>query len=235
MSFAKGLVLATLTLGLSVVTACSSELAGPTSPSPGLLNVGTGSAPIVAAPTPEGRGLSGPGIRLTAVPRGDGSFDITEEVVLRQATVELPLRLPQSGKRLQAMMTPTTPNVTGLKIVGDGFPVPLDQSSLTRSRNLQLFTAATKFRLTYRLNGSSARTPQSRPRRAAAALRPLTAGLDGSLPTDLVVAGGLLNAVCPQLKETRCAVGETPSLGIKRGIPASQALVVLQLDLPKQP
>jgi hypothetical protein len=236
MSFAKRLALAVLTVGFGATAACSSELARPTPPSPGLLVRGGSSAPVLASPTPEGHGLGAPGIRLSARPKADGSFDITEEVVLRNATVRLPLRLPQSGQRLQGMMTPTTPKATGLRIVGDGLPVPLDQPDLNRSRVLQLFTAATKFTVTYRLEDSSVRRQRSRPGRASTAIRPLTAGVDGSLPTDLiVVGGGLLNAVCPQLKETRCAVGQVPRLAIQPGIPAAKTLVVLQLDLPIQP
>ncbi len=56
--------------------------------------------------------------------------------------------------------------------------------------------------------------------RASAAIRPLTADVDGTLPTDLVVSGGgLVNAVCPLLTETRCAVGEPPGLGVPAGHP----------------
>jgi hypothetical protein len=232
-SFAKGLTLVALVL--STATACSSELpVTPTAPSPGSFTTGRSAAPI-PSPTPERAGLTAPGIRLSAVPKGDGSFDITEELMLRGATVRLPLRLPQSGERLQGMMTATSPRATDLRVVGDGLPVPLDQTELRKPRNLQLFTAATKFTLTYRLNGSTVRSARSKPGRASAAIRPLTAGLDGSLPTDLVVTGGLLNAVCPMLAETRCAVGETPPLAIRQGIPAAKALVVLQLDLPRQP
>jgi hypothetical protein len=69
-----------------------------------------------------------------------------------------------------------------------------------------------------------------------AAISPLTARTDGTLPTNMTVSGGsLLNVVCPLLQETRCAVGERPGLGIQQGIPAEQALAVLQLDLPMQP
>ena len=55
---------------------------------------------------------------------------------------------------------------------------------------------------------------------------------DGTLPTDLTVTTGLLNAVCPLMTDTRCAVGDPPALGILPNIPASKALVVLQLNLP---
>jgi hypothetical protein len=35
------------------------------------------------------------------------------------------------------------------------------------------------------------------------------------------------------MTDTRCAVGDPPKLGILPNIPASQALVILQLNLPR--
>ncbi|MGC4940482.1 hypothetical protein [Kribbella sp. DT2] len=217
-------------------TACSAELAGPTPPSPGQLPAGSGGAPVQPPPTAEGPGLTAPGIRLTAVPRGDGSFDVTEEVMLRGATDTLQLRLPQSGERLQGMMASTKPEATSLRVVADGDPVLLPETDVKAPRDLSLNTSATEVKLTYRLSGSSARSLPSRVGRALAAISPLTAATDGTLPTNLAVSGGgLLNAVCPLMTETRCAVGEPPGLGIQQGLPADRALAVLQLDLPMQP
>lgn len=232
---ATALAMAALMLGLSVTAACSSDVARPTAPSPGPLTSSSGTAPVVAPPTAEDPGLTEPGIRLFAVPRGDGSIDITEEVYLRNAISRVRLRLPESGERLQGMMTKTTPKVTGLQVIADGEPVPLGQDEVHGPRDLPLFSAATKLTLTYRLSGSTVRSARSRTGRASAAIRPMTAA-DGTLPTDLRVSGGvLLNAVCPLLPETRCAIGDAPRLGIQQGIPAQRALVVLQLDLPNQP
>lgn len=236
MSARRTLATAALIVGLMATTACSSELAGPTPPSPGPLPAGSGAAPVEPPPTAEGPGLTAPGIRLTAVPRGDGSFDVTEEVMLRSSTDTLQLRLPQSGERLQGLMTRTKPEATSLRIVADGDPVLLPDTEVKAARDLPLDTAATELKLTYRLSGSSARSLPSRVGRALAAISPLTAATDGTLPTNLAVSGGgLLNAVCPLMAETRCAVGEPPGLGIQQGLPADRALAVLQLDLPMQP
>lgn len=236
MSLVKGLALAALALGLSAATACSGTTAGPTVPSPGVLEGRSGVAAIQAPPTPEGPGLTAPGIRLAAVPRGDGSFDITEDVVVRSAVGTLPLRLPDSGEELPGMMAPTKPEVSNLTVLADGDPVPVDQAMVSDSRNLPMITAPTKFKLTYRLSGSVVRRVPSSTGRASAAIKPLTADVDSTLPTDLIVSGGgLQNAVCPLLTETRCAVGEPPGMTVQPGIPAGQALAVLQLDLPLQP
>jgi hypothetical protein len=225
-----------LTLGLGAATACSAEkTSSPTAPSPGPVPTGGGVAPVQPAPTAEGPGLTAPGIRLAAVPRGDGSFDITEEVMLRSETRTLPLRLPESGERLTGMMRKTKPVATSLKITANDDPVPTEPV-LTAPQELSLPTAATHLKLTYRLSGSAVRSLPSETGRASAAIRPLTAQVDTTLPTNLTISGGgLLNAVCPEMAETRCAVGEPPGLGIQQGLPAGRALAVLQLNLPMQP
>jgi hypothetical protein len=224
-----------LALGLSTATACSAELAGPTPPSPGLLS-SEAAVPVQQAPTAEGPGQTAPGIHLSAVPRGDGTFDVTEEVVLRGATSIVQLRPTESGERLLGMMIPTAPKATDLQVLADGQPVTLDQTEVSKARDLALITSATKLKLTYHLTGSSVRRPHSKAGRASAAISPLAADTDSTLPTNLSVSGGgLLNVVCPRLKETRCAVGEPPGLGIQQGIPAAQALAVLQLNLPLLP
>ncbi len=237
LSWGPVLAVAALALGLCATTACSSELAGtPVAPSPGPLANGGGAPPVQPAPTAEGPGLTAPGIRLAAVPKGDGSFDVTEEVLLRDETNSIRLELPQSGQRLAGMMQETKPVATSLKITANDDPVLLDTSELSETMDLALLAGATHFKLTYRLSGSSVRNLPSATSRASAAIRPLTADLDSTLPTNFTVSGGgLLNAVCPQLTEPRCAVGEPPGLGIQQGIPAGQALVILQLDLPMQP
>ena len=193
-----------------------------------------------AAATPEptttpGTGQTKPGIKLTAVPRADGSFDITENVMLPEATDILPLQLPASGEHLPGMMARTTPHVTNLKLLADDQSVPLDNTTVTAADYIPLTVPATRIQLTYRLSGSTVRAqPLPSPStRAGAAIRPLTAGTDGTLPTDVAVTSGLLNAVCPLMTETRCAVGDPPNLTIQPDIPASKALVVLQLNLPR--
>jgi hypothetical protein len=232
----RGLALVALALGLSAAAACSAEVPGPTAPSPGALANGGSAMPVQAPPTPEGPGLTAPGIRLAAIPRGDGSFDITEDVIVRSAVASLPLRLPDSGEELPGMMIATQPKVSSLTVVADGDQVPTDQTALTGPRDIPMITAPTRFKLTYRLSGSVVRMVPSSTGRASAAIKPLTASTDGTLPTDIVVSGGgLLNVVCPLLTETRCAVGEPPGMAVQPGIPADEALVVLQLNLPLQP
>ncbi|MEU4603322.1 hypothetical protein AB0F43_10120 [Kribbella sp. NPDC023972] len=236
-SGARWLATAALTLGLSATAACSSDVPRPVAPSPGLgitPAAPSGRTPPSQTPTTTPAiGATRPGIRMVVVARPDGSFDITEDVMLPKATNILQVQLPVSGEQLPGMMTKTSPIATNLRILANGSTVPLISSSVTTTTDVPLTTAAANLRLTYRLSGSTVRRTESKPERATSAIRPLTAIVEGGLPTNLTVAGGeLLNAVCPLLTETRCAVGNPPKLSVLQGIPADKALVVLQLDLP---
>jgi hypothetical protein len=230
---ARRLATAALVLGYSATAACSGG-AGPTAPSPGL-NGALPSRPVAPSPTTStpGTARAKPGIELVAVPHADGSFDVTEKVLLPAAIDMLTLQLPASGENLPGIMTRTAPRVTNLKLTADGHSVPLDQTTVPGAGYIPLTVAATRLQLTYRLIGSTVLATPARSTRAGAALRPLTASAEGTLPTDVTVTTGLLNAVCPLLTETRCAVGNPPRLRIQPDIPADKALVVLQLDLPR--
>ncbi|WP_329005274.1 hypothetical protein OHA18_18065 [Kribbella sp. NBC_00709] len=228
------LAAAALVLGYSATAACSNAGALPVSPSPGLNSsrpaATTSAVPVGSTPGP---GETKPGIQLIVVPQRDGSFDMTENVMLPQATDILPLQLPTSGDHLPGMMSRTTPRVTNLKVVADDQSVPIGNTTVTAAGDLPLTVSATRIQLTYRLSGSTVLASPSASTRASSAVRPLTASAGGTLPTNVTVTSGLLNAICPLLTETRCAVGDPPILGIQPGIPASKALVVLQLDLPR--
>ncbi|MEU4193183.1 hypothetical protein AB0E69_14900 [Kribbella sp. NPDC026611] len=221
-----------LLLALSATAACSGAVS-PVAPSPGIDSRTPSDTTPQATPSTPGPGETRPGIRLTAVPRPDGSFDVTEDVMLPQATGILQLQLPASGEHLPGMMSRTTPIVTNLKVLADGTSVPLQNTTVTGADYLPLTTAATRIRMTYRLSGSVVLATPSESQRAGAALRPLAGITEGTLPTNVAVTTGLLNAVCPLLTEPRCAVGDPPRLSIQSGIPANKALVVLQLDLPR--
>jgi hypothetical protein len=183
-----------------------------------------------------GPGLTAPGIRLTAEPRWDGSFAMTEAVVLRNATDTVPLTLPDVEAGLPALRG-TEPLVVSFSAVADGEPVVLAPAQVDSATALPLFTAVSHLVLRYRLTGTTIRSTPSGPLRALALLAPLTATADGTLPTNVVVVAGagLRNAYCPRLREPRCAVGAYPVLSVRPQIPAELAVVVLQLDLPAAP
>ncbi|MEI8408130.1 MULTISPECIES: hypothetical protein [unclassified Kribbella] len=237
----RWLATAALTLGLSATAACSPDIAGPVAPSPGTVTIPTTPAtptsttrPGQASPTTTGPGATRPGIRMVVVPLPDGSFNITEDVMLSRATNILQLQLPASGEQLPGMMTKTSPHATGLRMTTNGTTIPLANSEVNKPTDVPLTSAVSSLRLTYRLTGSTVRRTPAKPERAASAIRPLTAVSEGGLPTNLTISGGdLLNAVCPLLPQPLCAVGDPPNLSVLQGIPADKALVVLQLDLPQ--
>ncbi|GAA0613000.1 hypothetical protein HPO96_23090 [Kribbella sandramycini] len=222
-------ILAAAVLAWALV-GCSEETPPPVAPSPGVGE--TVAVPTESPSASAGPGATEPGIRLTAVPRPDGAFDLIEDVLLPTATDLLQLQVPASGELLPGMMTRTTPRATDLQVMADDQPVAIETPSVDTTREVPLAAPATKLRLTYRLSGSAVRRTAQKPRRANAALRPLLAAAEGTLPTTITVAGGLLNAVCPLLPETRCAMGNPPALAIQPDLPAAQSLVVVQLDLP---
>lgn len=226
---ARYLATVALVLGYSATVACSLNSAAPTAPSPGL----DSARPTAPASATSTTGKPKPGVDVTVVPHRDGSFDIVERVLLPQPTGMLQLQLPASGDQLPGMMARTRPQVTNLKVVADDQSVPLQTASVPGADLIPLTVAASTFQLTYRLSGSTVFASPSVTNRAGAAIRPLTANIDGSLPTDITVTSGLLNAICPLLSEPRCAAGDPPHLTIEPGIPAAKALVVLQLDLPR--
>jgi len=222
-----------MTAALILALGGCSEGPAPVQPSPGV-----GDTEVIPPPgqseSPEtpGPGATTPGIRLTAVPRTDGSFDMVEDVLLRAPADVVQLQVPTSGETLPGMMTKTAPRASDLQLLADDQVIPLDTSTVETTRDLPLPFAATKLRLTYRLTGTTVRRTPQRPERAVAALRPLYVTALGTLPTTISVSSPLLNAVCPLLPETRCAAGDPPDLRIKPDIPAGRALVVIQLDLP---
>ena len=232
-SGARHVAAAALLLGYSAAVGCSGDSAVPTAPSPGL-NTTRPAAPVgVATTVAPGPGTTVPGIELTVVPHRDGSFDVSENVMLSAPADMLPLQLPPSGDQLPGMMAATTPRVTNLKVLADDQSVPLENTTVPGADYIPLSVAATKIRLTYRLSGSTVLATPVESVRAGAAIRPLTANAASTLPTDVKVASGLLNAICPLLPEPRCAAGDPPHLTIESGIPAGKALVILQLDLPR--
>ena len=199
-SGSRVLAVGALALGLGTATSCSAELAAPTPPSPGLL---TSQAAVAVQPPPtaEGPGQTAPGIHLRAVPRGDGSFDVTEDILLRSATSIVQLRPPESGERLQGMMIPTAPKATNLRMVADDEQVSLDQTDVTKARDLPLVDVSHQTQADLSPDRFECRRMHSKARRASAAISPLAADTDDTLPTNLAVSGGgLLNVVCPRLK-----------------------------------
>ena len=194
-----------------------------------------GSAPGGTSSAHNGAGLRTPGVRLTATPRPDGGFEVSEQVILPAPVTELLLRIAPSAAAGPAF-TRVRPRATKIQISAEDQPVPPVADVTGGPRIVTLPMPASRFELRYQISGASVRSIPSTAGRALAVLAPLTGGLDRALPVTAVVGGnGALNLRCPLLPPDRqgCATGAAPRLAIRSGLTARNALVLVQLDLPR--
>jgi hypothetical protein len=184
---------------------------------------------------PDGPGTTTAGIYLLASPASDGSFDINEFVLLDQAVSTLGLRLPpvsQGGSEFRSLH----PSATQVQASADRQPVVIPDSRIRGDLSLPLVMPATKFELRYRLQGITVRSMRSVPGRAIAALGPVSAGVPPNLPVRIRVIGpAVLNLVCPSLRLSKqaCSAGSPPKLRVNQNLPWRQAVVLVQLNLPR--
>jgi hypothetical protein len=202
-----------------------------TSPSP------TRSAPTIPPTTrlPDGPGTTTAGIYLLASPGSDGSFDVSEFVLLDKPVSTLELRLPpvSQGGREFRMLHPTA---TQVQAAADRQPVVIPDSRIRGDVSLPLVMPVTSYELRYRLKGVTVRSMRSVPGRAIAALAPISAGVPPDLPVRIRVPGqAVLNLVCPSLRLSKqaCSAGPKAKLRVNRNLPWRNAVVLVQLNLPR--
>ena len=215
-----------------------SPTASQSAPSPSA----TSPTPTQSSPTippksqlPEGPGSTTAGIYLLASPASDGSFDVNEFVLLDKPVSTLDLRLPpvsQGGNEFRSLQ----PSATQVQASADRQPVVIPDARIRGEISLPLVMPATRFELRYRLKGVTVRSMRSVPGRAIAALGPVSAGVPANLPVRIRVTGqAVLNLVCPSLRLSKqaCSAGSPPKLRVNRNLPWRQALVLVQLNLPR--
>jgi hypothetical protein len=172
---------------------------------------------------------------LVATPRSDGSFDVVETITVRIATGQLVLSPPIAARTETyfSAFKASTPRAEGVVVLADGDPVPLQPAAVGTRRVIVFDTPAHRIQLRYRLTGATIRSTPSKPGRALGLIAPLTADLDGSLPTRLTV-GRARNLFCPLLEpaEQRCAGQFGRGLTAQPGLTAADATVLAQIDLP---
>lgn len=206
------------------------------SPSPrGPTVAATPAASTVVPSLPEGPGTTEPGILYSASPSTDGSFEVSEVLLLAEATSSLDLRPPPlegAGARFDGV----TPVVSQLQITAGDQPVLVPGAMVNGPVRLDLPAPTTRFELRYQLSGVTIRSVPSRAGRALAALASVVKAPDSTLPIAFHVSGhAVLNLACPQLplKDRACAAGKAPKLRVGRALPLSNAVVVVQFDLPR--
>lgn len=180
-----------------------------------------------------GPGITEPGILLTASPASDGSFDVSELVLLPESQAELSLRPPpisQAGNEFRS----SSPVATAVQVTAGDQPVVLPSDTLRAAVTLPLGSSEKRFELRYRLAGVTIRSIPSKAGRALAAIGPLTGRVAPDLPVAVSVVGiGVRNLDCRQLSlgQRACATGELPDLRVNRMLPWTRSVVVVQLDL----
>jgi hypothetical protein len=184
---------------------------------------------------PDGPGTTRPGIYLVATPASDGTFDVSELVRLDQPANSLELRVPpvaSAGNDFRRLR----PVALQVQADADGQPVMVPNGRIEDGVSVPLGTPSTRFELRYRLMGATVRTVGSVPGRAIAALTPVTAGVPDDLPVAIAATGpAVLNLTCPTLRlsEQACSTRRQGQLRAGRNLPWRQAVVLVQLDLPR--
>ncbi len=175
-----------------------------------------------------------PAIRLDAKPRPDGTFDVTETVVFRQPQnwlVLVPARPRTGGDALEA----ARPRAEQLRVTSEGRPLDVGIAEIDRELDVPLPETVARVELRYRLTGATVRSTPSADGRALALLAPLSVATDETLRTTVVVRGAeVLNLTCPLLPAAQqlCASPTGPDAVVVSDIPAADAVVVAQFNLP---
>lgn len=173
------------------------------------------------------------GIRLVAQPRSDGTFDVSEMVLLEEPSTELVLRPPRVSQAGDSFAD-LDPVASAVQVSADGGVVALPDSEITGRTRVRVATTS-RFELRYTLTDVTVRSIPSSAGRALAVLAPLTQ-VDDDLPVSITVVGDAVrNLQCPRLTEElqSCATGDLPRITLATSLPAGDALVLVQLDLPR--
>lgn len=194
--------------------------------------LGAGEVTVEGAPTPEP--LSGPGIRMIAKARADGTFDVVESIVLREPQSWLVLSPPVPA----GVAKTVKPVAEDVRLTSEGEVVSADTDVVDGSRDIYLSAPVTRVELRYRLTGVTIRSTASNARRALSLIAPLSAPTDDSLRATMTVTNALVRVVlCPELPETRryCSPDTDPPgnvTGVVSNVAAGDAQAQYQLDLP---
>lgn len=194
---------------------------------------GTALRPGVPNRPHTGPGITEPGIQLTASPASDGSFDVSELVLLSHPQAALSLRPPPISTAGNDFRS-SSPVATAVQVTAGDQPVVLPSDTVSAAVTLPLGSGQQRFELRYRLTGVTIRSIPSKAGRALAAIGPLIGQVADDLPVAVTVVGsGVRNLECPTLSlgERACAAGVVPELRVNRVLPWTASVVVVQLDL----
>ena len=170
-----------------------------------------------------------------ASPLRDGSFDIAEIVLLTTPTSSIRLSPPQLT-RAGSRFSKAKPVASQLQVSVGSQPVLVPNGRINQRIDLSLNAPAKRIELRYHLSGITVRSMPSRAGRALTAISPLVAGASEDLPVAMIVSGNtVLKHRVPvlRLRDRACSIGRPPNLRVKRKLPWTNAVIVVQFDLPR--
>lgn len=211
---------------------------GPSSqPTPGRPSTFTPTAhqPTPGRGQPYGPGTTETGIYLAATLSASGAFAVSETILLDQPITVVILRPPHI--RLAGTdFAPRRPIAKNVSLTTGSDSVVLPASDVSQATRVALPRPTRRLELRYQLTGVTVRSNPSVAGRALAALGPVSAGYPAQLPVAMRVTGGhVRNLQCPRLppSDQSCAAGEPGRLRLARPLPWHEAIIVIQLDLPR--
>ncbi|WP_404389757.1 hypothetical protein [Humibacillus xanthopallidus] len=196
-----------------------------------------GSSGGPATPTPRGPGVDEPGATLSVTATATGDLEVSERARTTTEVTRVVLRPPRIV-RAGSDFADARPVLTEVQLTADGQPVVLPSERVTGRIVVDLPTPAMAYELRYVLEGATVRSVPSTAGRALAALAPAsTTSVTGADTLVAVRTSGdsVRNLTCPLLSgdARACADGAPLAMSTRRPLPVSDALVVLQLDLPR--
>jgi hypothetical protein len=131
---------------------------------------------------------------------------------------------------------PRRPIAKNVSLTTGRHSVVLPTSDVSEATRVALPRPTRRLELRYQLTGVTVRSNPSAAGRALAALGPVSAGYPAQLPVAMRVTGGhVRNLQCPRLppSDQSCAAGEPGRLRLARPLPWHEAIIVIQLDIPR--
>ncbi|MBW8172655.1 hypothetical protein K0651_06270 [Ornithinimicrobium sp. Arc0846-15] len=183
----------------------------------------------------EGPGVSEPGLLLIAAPLPDGTWDVSEQVMLAKPTTSLTLA-PADISRAGSQFGFARPEATSVQVSVGEQPVVIPEARVIEQVSADI-PSTTRFEISYRLDGATVTTVPSTARRGIGAIMPVTSGLDPDLPVVVMVVGEtVLSLSCPELSlsERNCgtAAGDEAMI-LAEPLPFGAAVVAAQIDIPR--
>jgi hypothetical protein len=135
------------------------------------------------------------------------------------------------------MFAGVKPFASKVRITTRNQSVPVPDGVVNRAETFHLDKPVRRYTLHYDLNRAIVRSLPSSEGRALGAVRPLTSGQPDLMSVAVVTIGSdVRNLSCPGLALSlqACAAGTPPLLHVRQDLPWRTALVIVQLDLPKQ-